>query len=304
MPAKFLFLGGLLSSSCTPHFLLPSLSCRCARTDYVDRGAHDVECLLLLFALKVLYPQKVYLLRGNHEWLGLNGDLEGYGTSSFSYHAIALFGEELAKYFVRSCNTVFASLPLACIIDGSIFCVHGGIPREFGRHPDRTILAKIRALPKPLPGFWPTLPSIVGDLVWGDPVDDTYPDPTGTIRSTITSSSSSSGGDSNNSGSGSSEYPPGFGPSRRGEGIAVFHERVVPLFLERTGLQCLVRAHQAVEHGCRIRCGARLFTVFSSSGYQNENKAGALLVYDGTLKIIYLDPSLEPSGVPMPQNPS
>lgn len=273
----------------------------------MDRGAHDVECLLLLFALKVLYPQKVHLLRGNHEWLGLNGDLEGYGASSFSYHAIALFGEELAKYFVRSCNTVFASLPLACIIDSSIFCVHGGIPREFGRRPDRSILAQIRALPKPLPGFWPALPSIVGDLVWGDPVDDTYPDPTGTIRRRPGSSSATTGSSatgSSGSGGGGDEFPPGFGPSRRGEGIAVFHESVVPLFLERTGLQCLVRAHQAVEHGCRIRCGARLFTVFSSSGYQNENKAGALLVYDGTIKIIYLDPTLEPSGVPVPSNPS
>ena len=267
----------------------------------MDRGAHDVECLLLLFALKVLYPQKVYLLRGNHEWLGINGDIDGYGTESFSYHAIMAFGEELARYFVRSCNTIFSYLSLACIIDNSIFCVHGGIPREFGVAPDRSILDKIAAIPKPVAGYWPQFPSLVGDLVWGDPyggaIDGSDPEPSApkarTASLALQSYSKGRGADAH-------EYPLGFVPSERGAGIAKFHESMVALFLERTRLQCIVRAHQAVEHGCRIRCAAKLFTVFSSSGYQNENKAGALLVYDGTIKIIYLDPTLDLSDVMVP----
>ncbi len=35
--------------------------------DIVDRGKHSLEVLCLLLALKVQYPQRVFLVRGNHE---------------------------------------------------------------------------------------------------------------------------------------------------------------------------------------------------------------------------------------------
>ncbi len=33
--------------------------------DFVDRGKHQVEVMVLLMALKVMYPERVWLLRGN-----------------------------------------------------------------------------------------------------------------------------------------------------------------------------------------------------------------------------------------------
>ncbi|KAB5521877.1 hypothetical protein DKX38_026196 [Salix brachista] len=56
--------------------------------DYVDRGAWGLETFLLLLAWKVFLPQRVFLLRGNHE--------SKYCTSVYGFEK-----EVLAKYGVK-----------------------------------------------------------------------------------------------------------------------------------------------------------------------------------------------------------
>ena len=85
--------------------------------DYVDRGIFGIEVFLLLLVLKQSYPANVFLLRGNHESRGLT---EIYG---FRDQCLEAYDEE----FYDSVMEIFDLLPIAAVVNGQYFCVHGGI---------------------------------------------------------------------------------------------------------------------------------------------------------------------------------
>lgn len=121
--------------------------------DYVDRGDKSVETVMLLLCYKVKYPNDVFLIRGNHETIR--------PTITFGFYT-----EILTRYgdfsIWKSFMEVFKCLPLAAVIDGKLFCVHGGLCPTFSNISDLEFVD--RFLEEPVNG-------LIRDVLWSDPFD-------------------------------------------------------------------------------------------------------------------------------------
>ncbi|ALC44389.1 maker736 [Drosophila busckii] len=118
--------------------------------DYVDRGKQSIETLALLLAYKVRYPQTMFLLRGNHESASINRIYGFYDECKRRYSV------KLWKHFVDT----YDCMPIAAIVGGRIFCVHGGLS------PSLTSFSDILAIQRPC-----DIPEqgLMCDLLWSDP---------------------------------------------------------------------------------------------------------------------------------------
>ena len=84
--------------------------------DYIDRGSESLDVLEKVYSLKIAEPDKIILLRGNHELKE---------TNRFE----KLFEDlEYDEDLFTSINNVFDKMPIGAVISDKIFCVHGGIP--------------------------------------------------------------------------------------------------------------------------------------------------------------------------------
>lgn len=120
--------------------------------DYVDRGKQSLETILLLLCYKIKYPENFFLLRGNHECANVT---RVYG---FYDECKRRCNIKTWKLFIDTFNT----LPIAAIVAGKIFCVHGGLS------PVLNSIEEIRNIARPtdVPDF-----GLLNDLLWSDPAD-------------------------------------------------------------------------------------------------------------------------------------
>ena len=120
--------------------------------DYVDRGINSCATLAMLLCLKCRYPEKVNLIRGNHETRDISKLYGFYDEIMERFN-----NEELWEKF----NDVFDLLPLGAIISERIFCVHGGLSQYLND------IQQIKDIKRPLKDV--PEEGLVADLLWADP---------------------------------------------------------------------------------------------------------------------------------------
>eukprot|EP01038_Epipyxis_sp_PR26KG_P005443 gene5443-7536_t len=239
--------------------------------DYVDRGMSCLECVAYLFGLKLLYPHKIHLLRGNHETRDVNGWEDHYMDKSFLYQCKDRFGAQVGEALWEECNQTFDRLPLAAVVDHEIFCIHGGIPRPVTEF--QTEVEAILAIPNVssiMPGYdyetmW--MRQVATDCIWSDPASEE-------MEARL-------------------DKKTGFGNSPRGGGAVCFGSTAIDNFLEANSLSYIIRAHEAHASGVSLSKGARVFTVFSTSKDHHQGEramAGCILIDSDKIQVINRSP--------------
>ena len=124
--------------------------------DYVDRGHNSIEVCALLFAMKIMFPNNLYMLRGNHECpevnilYGLMGECE------------SRYGEAEGRLVFGKINDVLCALPLCAVVNEKIFCVHGGISPNLKTLDDIVKINRFCNIPDS---------GLLCDMMWSDPAN-------------------------------------------------------------------------------------------------------------------------------------
>lgn len=236
--------------------------------DLVDRGSWSIEVILIAFAYKWLYPNRMFINRGNHEAKEMNR------TYGFEGEAKKKHGEQTYKLFAH----VFTTMPLATLVSATekptnvnpktilspeglkrYFIVHGGL---FSK--DNVTLDDVRKIPRI--GRQPGQEGLMCELLWTDP-----------------------------------QEAPGRGPSKRGVGIS-FGPDVTRAWCALNGVTGIIRSHEVRQDGYAVEHEGLCTTVFSAPNYVDQaGNKGAYIRIDasGNLKYSQFEAQPHPPLKPM-----
>ncbi|KAH3763727.1 calcineurin catalytic subunit A [Pelomyxa schiedti] len=226
--------------------------------DYVDRGDFSTEVVFYLIALKINYPDSVFLLRGNHE----SRLMCEYMT--FCVECEHKYDPEVYGAFCK----LFDTLPLAALLTGNAhgqsLCMHGGLG------PKINSLDDIRRIPR---FSEPPQEGPLCDIIWSDPVNEW--DPADPDFEDITLD------DWNNI---------TFYENVPRHTSYFFGRAAIEPFLVRNNIACIIRGHQVqdlgyMEHyfGTTDRNIPMVYTIFSAPNYCDQyGNMGGLMRYTST----------------------
>mmetsp|Transcript_1433 Transcript_1433/g.2323 ORF Transcript_1433/g.2323 Transcript_1433/m.2323 type:complete len:229 (+) Transcript_1433:300-986(+) len=190
-------------------------------------------------AMKCLYPSRVFLVRGNHEFRDVS---ERQGADSFKRNVAELLPAHLdatcAPRVYSSIFDFFEYLPLAALVSEKMLVLHGGVgDGSWG------LSALLNEVERPLVSA--NVP-FIKQCLWSDPSDS------------------------------DAEMARGVHGNPRGEDVATFGPDITQLFCARENIDLIVRSHQYVPEGYKVMHSGHLITLFSARDYLQQGARRAV----------------------------
>ncbi|VEN58788.1 unnamed protein product [Callosobruchus maculatus] len=198
------------------------------------------------------------LVRGNHEIR----DVQKMFT--FYKECLLKLGDKLGNEVWNTINNAFDVMPVAAVVDGKLFCCHGGVPPPWLC----PVITAINDVPVPL--NQPDIQSsLAWELMWNDPVRPK------TVNDKLAMELLAN---------------EGFAVNVRRGTAHIFSVDALERFLKANQLTHIVRAHEVAQAGFQLLQKGKLLTVFSSSKYCGGNNDAACVMADqGKLRILRLE---------------